>query len=108
MDAPSSLKGDELRDAKVEVLKAMPPVKKEDVVLGQYVASKTDKNKKAYVDDETVPDDSKTETFAEFEMRIDNDRWKGTPVVMKTGKGRSSPALISPEPRPAELLTLSS
>jgi glucose-6-phosphate 1-dehydrogenase len=30
MDAPSSLDGDELRDAKVEVLKAMPPVKKED------------------------------------------------------------------------------
>ena len=58
------------------------------VVLGQYVQSKTDSEKKAYTDDDTVPDGSKTETFAEFEMRIDNDRWKGTPVVMKTGKGQ--------------------
>ncbi|KAL7414583.1 glucose-6-phosphate dehydrogenase [Mrakia frigida] len=87
MEAPSSLHGEGIRDAKVEVLKAMPPIKKEDVVLGQYVSSKTDPKKNSYVLDDTVPDDSKTETFAEFEMRINNDRWKGVPIIMKTGKG---------------------
>jgi len=46
MERPSSLHDEGIRDAKVAVLKAMPPIKKEDVILGQYTSSKTDPKKK--------------------------------------------------------------
>lgn len=91
MDAPTSLTDDSLRANKVRLLQAMPPVDPKDVVLGQYAAAKDgpreDGTGKAYVDDETVPDGSKTATFAQWAMRVDNERWKGVPVVVKCGKG---------------------
>ena len=92
MDAPTSLTDDSLRANKVRLLQAMPPVDTEDVVLGQYAAAedgpKEDGTGKAYVDDETVPDGSKTATFAQWAMRVDNERWKGVPVMVKCGKSK--------------------
>jgi glucose-6-phosphate 1-dehydrogenase len=94
MDAPTSLTDDSLRSNKVDLLKAMPPVDPANLVLGQYAAAKTgpreDGTGKAYVDDETVPDGSKTATFAQWAMQVDNARWKGVPVLVKCGKGRSN------------------
>lgn len=91
MDAPTSLTDDSLRANKVRLLQAMPPVDPKDIVLGQYAVAKDgpreDGTGKAYVDDETVPDGSKTATFAQWAMRVDNERWKGVPVVVKCGKG---------------------
>ncbi|KAJ9117354.1 hypothetical protein QFC24_006448 [Naganishia onofrii] len=90
MDAPTSLTDDSLRSNKVDLLKAMPPVDPANLVLGQYAAAKTgpreDGTGKAYVDDETVPDGSKTATFAQWAMQVDNARWKGVPVLVKCGK----------------------
>ena len=34
-----------------------------------------------------MPDDSVTPTFAAIVLRINNERWKGVPFVMKAGKG---------------------
>jgi glucose-6-phosphate 1-dehydrogenase len=39
-----------------------------------------------YRDEEGVPDDSKTETFAAVKFFIDNWRWAGVPFYVRTGK----------------------
>lgn len=93
MDAPTSLTDDTLRSNKVALLKAIPPIDPKDVVLGQYSAAEEGPREggtgRAYVDDETVPDGSRTATFAAWGMRVDNERWQGVPVVVKCGKGGS-------------------
>jgi glucose-6-phosphate 1-dehydrogenase len=85
MNAPTSMSTDSLRDNKVQLLKEIPPIKPSDLVLGQY--GKGDDGQKSYVDDETVPDDSKTATFAQWAKSIETDRWRGVPVLVKCGKG---------------------
>ena len=72
MEKPVSNRADDLRDEKVKVLRCIPPVKAEDVVLGQYAAAG---GKPGYLEDETVPKDSKTPTFATCVLHIRNERW---------------------------------
>ena len=43
-----------------------------------------------YLDDETVPDDSITETFAAVALFIKNARWDGVPFLLKAGKALQS------------------
>jgi glucose-6-phosphate 1-dehydrogenase len=88
MEPPNSLDDDSLRSNKVDLLKSIPPVESSDLVLGQYAAGP---HGKAYVNDDTVPDDSRTATFAQWAMKVDNERWRGVPVMVKCGKGNSSP-----------------
>ena len=60
-----------------------------DVVLGQYVASNIEGNEESFVgykDDEGVPKDSKTPTFATAVFYINNERWDGVPFIIKCGK----------------------
>ena len=45
----------------MQLCRCIPPVKPQDVVLGQYAAAG---GKPGYLEDETVPKDSKTPTFA--------------------------------------------
>jgi glucose-6-phosphate 1-dehydrogenase len=93
MDAPTSLTDDSLRSNKVKLIQAMPPIDTADLVLGQYADAdsgpREDGTGKAYVQDETVPDGSKTATFAQWAMKVDSERWKGVPVLIKCGKGES-------------------
>ena len=35
---------------------------------------------------DSVPDDSRTETFVAARVWVDNDRWKGVPFLLRTGK----------------------
>ena len=55
MEAPVRVAGEDysnfVRDAKVNVLKAMSPLTADDVVLGQYVAN--DQGDEGYLDDPT-------------------------------------------------------
>jgi len=39
-----------------------------------------------YLDEEGVAADSQTETFVALEVLIDNDRWRGVPFYLRTGK----------------------
>ena len=73
-----------IRDAKVNVLRAIAPVDPAHVVLGQYVAN--DKGDAGYLEDSTVPDSSNTPTFAQAVMYVRNPRWEGVPFIMKAGK----------------------
>jgi len=83
---PASIAG-----AKVGLLRSVLPLKTDDIVLGQYRAGKIgDRAEPAYVDDDTVPDDSNTPTFAAVRLWIQNERWEGVPFIMTAGKGLDS------------------
>lgn len=85
MEPPASLDANDVRDAKVKVLRQVRTIEMGDVVLGQYDKS-ADGSKPAYVDDATVPKGSNCPTYAVAVMHIDNERWSGVPFVMKAGK----------------------
>jgi len=84
MEQPKSLEAEDIRNAKVAVLKFVrTPTEDDDVVVGQYIKSDT---QPGYLEDDTVPVDSNTETFAQMVLYIDNDRWRGVPFICKAGK----------------------
>ncbi len=91
MEPPGKLNASNIAKEKVDVLRSVPPLKLDDVRIGQFGQS-SGKGRKfpAYVDDPTVPDDSTTPTFASATLRIDNPRWEGVPFVMTAGKGLDS------------------
>jgi glucose-6-phosphate 1-dehydrogenase len=69
------------------VLRAIPPVETEDVIIGQYIG---DGDKPGYLDDPTVPKNSRCATFAAIALTIKNERWDGVPFILKAGKGSSN------------------
>ena len=76
--------------AKVKVLRSMPPITMENVVLGQYVGNPDGEGeaKVGYQDDPTVPKGSVTPTFTTCIAYIKNERWDGVPFILKCGKGQ--------------------
>lgn len=88
MDEPDSMNANDIRDKKVEVLRHIKPVGINDVVVGQYAASKMNGVRvSGYHDDPTVPKDSITPTFAFVKLKINNERWKDMPIEITAGKG---------------------
>lgn len=55
-----------------QLLKCVEPIQDDEVVVGQY---------EGYLDDETVPKDSVTPTFATLVLRVNNERWDGEELV---------------------------
>ena len=88
MEPPVSISSDDVRDEKVKALRAVQPVQIDHVVLGQYTALKKDGKiiQPGYLDDEQVPNDSNTPTFATIVLYINNPRWLGVPFILKAGK----------------------
>jgi len=83
MEPPVTLSAEDIRDEKVKLLRSVEPVRLEDVTIAQY----TGKDKEpGYLDDDTVPKESKTPTFATTVLYIKNKRWNGVPFIMKAGK----------------------
>jgi len=78
MEPPAGATGDELRDKKAEVFRAMPAADPHHYVRGQY---------DGYTDVPGVAKRSSTETFAALRLEIDNWRWSGVPVFLRAGKG---------------------
>ncbi|KAK0525046.1 Glucose-6-phosphate 1-dehydrogenase [Tilletia horrida] len=74
-----------IRDEKVKVLRYVPPIKAEDVLLGQYTKSE-DGSKPGYKDDDSVPKDSNCPTFAALTLWVNSPRWEGVPFILKAGK----------------------
>jgi len=83
MEPPISLSAEDVRDEKVKVLRSSPELKLEDVVVGQYIS---DGKNSGYLDDEGVPKDSVTPTFAQAVLWVNNTRWAGVPFILKTAK----------------------
>ena len=66
-----------IRDEKVKVLKAIPPLAADDLVRGQF---------RGYRDEKGVASDSTVETFAALRLSIDSWRWQGVPFYIRAGK----------------------
>jgi glucose-6-phosphate 1-dehydrogenase len=91
MEPPSMFQAEYIRDEKLKVLQALRPGREGGVVewavAGQYAAAAVGGQRvKAYVDEDRVDPDSRTETFVAIEARIDNWRWAGVPFFLRTGK----------------------
>ena len=88
MEPPVSYDGVSLRNETVKVLQAIRPVDvQRDCVLGQYGAGELDSHEiQAYRDEENVPLDSATPTFAALKLTLDNWRWARVPFYVRTGK----------------------
>jgi glucose-6-phosphate 1-dehydrogenase len=91
MEPPSSFDADRVRDEKVKVLEAIVPPSPDQVpsmtVRGQYTRGKVGgKDVPGYLEEEGVPDDSRTETYAALRLHVSNWRWAGVPFYLRTGK----------------------
>ena len=80
-----------IRNEKVKLFQSLRPIPESlfatDVIRGQYMASEiNDQSVMGYRDEEGVPDDSKTETYAALKFYIDNWRWSDVPFYIRTGK----------------------
>lgn len=70
---------------KVRVLRGIPAIEPKNVIIGQYGKS-LDGSKPGYIDDDTVPKDSRCPTFCALAVYIKNERWDGVPFILKAGK----------------------
>jgi glucose-6-phosphate 1-dehydrogenase len=87
MEPPVTFSADDVRDEKVKVLHAIRPVGPDDTVRAQYAAGMSEgKEVSGYLDEEGVPDDSRTETYVALRLEVDNWRWAGVPIYLRTGK----------------------
>ncbi|HEY0244703.1 MAG TPA: glucose-6-phosphate dehydrogenase [Mucilaginibacter sp.] len=91
MESPVNFSADEVRNRKVDVLRAMRRFGPEDVrnsaVRGQYASGwMQGKEVPGYREEPKVNSDSNTETFAAIKFFIDNWRWEGVPFYLRTGK----------------------
>jgi len=77
MEPPVRTDSESLRDEKVKVLRAIPPLKPQDVVRGQF---------EGYLKEPGVAPTSQIETFAAFRLEINNWRWQGVPFFIRAGK----------------------
>jgi glucose-6-phosphate 1-dehydrogenase len=77
MEPPPGADPELLRDEKVKVLKAIAPLRPEDLVRGQF---------RGYLDEPGVRPDSTVETFAALTLGINSWRWKGVPFHIRAGK----------------------
>ena len=77
MDPPIGASADDLRDKKVEALKAVLPADPQHCVRGQY---------DGYQQVPGVAPNSGTETFVALRLDIDSWRWAKVPVFIRAGK----------------------
>ena len=77
MEPPIRTDSESIRDEKVKVLKAMPPITAKHLVRGQF---------RGYRKEPGVAQDSKVETFAALQLEIDSWRWKDVPFYIRAGK----------------------
>lgn len=108
MEPPASLEADAIREEIKKVFQSFRPINENEVakfaIRGQYLSSKI-KGKEilGYREEDGVPNDSKTETFAALKFYIDNWRWGGIPFYIRTGKRlptRVTEAVIHFKPTP--------
>ena len=92
MEPPSSFKSDAIRNEKAKVLDAVRVMTPQEVrthtVRGQYGPGKKPDGSPVpgYRQEKDVRPDSSTETFAAMKLHIDNWRWEGVPIYLRSGK----------------------
>ena len=91
MEAPTALHRRNLRDRKVDLMRAIrhlsPREAQSHTVRARYGAGRIGNNDiPAYAEEEGVDPSRGTETFAQVTLMIDNLRWAGVPFVLRGGK----------------------
>jgi glucose-6-phosphate 1-dehydrogenase len=77
MEPPTTFDPADIRKAKQELLRAVAPIDPALAVRGQY---------EGYLDAAGVDPNSRRETYAAARVVIENWRWEGVPIFMRTGK----------------------
>jgi glucose-6-phosphate 1-dehydrogenase len=77
MEPPVRTDSETIRDEKVKVLKAIPPLQAKNLVRGQF---------RGYRSENGVAPHSKVETFAALQLNVDSWRWQGIPFYIRAGK----------------------
>ncbi|MDQ6877967.1 MAG: glucose-6-phosphate dehydrogenase [Candidatus Dormibacteraeota bacterium] len=77
MEPPTTFDAEYVRRAKRAALRAMSPINPAFAVRGQYIG---------YLDEQAVDNDSRRETYAAARLSIENWRWDGVPIFVRTGK----------------------
>ncbi len=77
MEPPTALEPRAISEEKNKVFRSMLPIHCSEVVRGQY---------NGYREETGVARDSDTETFIALKVGIDNWRWAGVPIFLRTGK----------------------
>jgi glucose-6-phosphate 1-dehydrogenase len=77
MECPARRDTESMRDEKVKVLKAIPPIDPKNLVRGQF---------RGYLDENGVAPNSQIETFAALRLEIKSWRWDGVPFYIRAGK----------------------
>ncbi|NIJ82872.1 glucose-6-phosphate dehydrogenase [Xanthomonas cannabis] len=87
MEPPAAFTTEAMHRRRAEVIEAVRPIKPEDVVRGQYASGAVNRNAvPGYREEDTVPDDSDTETYVAMKLQVDTWRWAGVPFYLRTGK----------------------
>ncbi|MDT8272230.1 MAG: glucose-6-phosphate dehydrogenase [Desulfomonilia bacterium] len=91
MEPPVRFEADLIRDEKVKVIRSIRALEKEDIdrftVRGQYGPGVIEGVPvKGYRQEEHVSPDSSMPTFFAAKIHIDNWRWDGVPIFLRTGK----------------------
>lgn len=91
MEPPVAYDAESVREEKVQVLRSITPLSREDVaqrvVRGQHGPGEIDEEPVGgYREIDGVDPESTTETFVALELRVENWRWAGVPFFVRTGK----------------------
>jgi glucose-6-phosphate 1-dehydrogenase len=114
MEAPGSFEADAIRDEKARLLRSVRVYDAADVprfvVRGQYGPSFDRAGNVArpgYRQEKDVDAASSTETFAALKLQIDNARWQGVPIYLRSGKAlwkRSTEIVVTFKKAPEAIL----
>ncbi|HUC36415.1 MAG TPA: glucose-6-phosphate dehydrogenase [Acidimicrobiales bacterium] len=91
MEPPATVDAQGIRDEKVKLLRAVVIPSVDEAagvgVRGQYTAGQVDgREVPGYRQEEGVDPGSVTETYVAMQLAVDNWRWAGVPVYVRTGK----------------------
>jgi glucose-6-phosphate 1-dehydrogenase len=104
MEPPSGSYHEAIRDEQGKVLRSIPPLTRDRLILGQF---------DGYRAEEGVASDSRVPTYAALELRVESWRWAGVPFYVRAGKRlattatevrvqlKSPPAVVFHEAAPA-------
>jgi glucose-6-phosphate 1-dehydrogenase len=89
MEEPTSFSAQSVRTEKAKILSSVrvPGDLETSTARGQYAAGwQGGVSVKGYLEEDGIPADSRTETYAAVKLEIDNRRWAGVPFYLRTGK----------------------
>jgi glucose-6-phosphate 1-dehydrogenase len=112
MEPPEKFNPDDIRDAKLRVLRALKPIEHHSIssmsVRGQYRSGNIEGKVVQGYQEDIGGHTSRTETFVALKVEIENWRWAGVPFYLRTGKRlqeRKSEIVIQFRPVPHNIFS---